>query len=62
MLKTDRERLEQKNYESDCHIICLQETKCEMFDWRFIGTFCPKRFDHFAFSPSVGASGGILVI
>jgi exonuclease III len=48
--------------ESDCHLICLQETKCENFDWRFIRTFCPKRFDSFAFSPSVGASGGILVI
>jgi hypothetical protein len=33
-----------------------------MFDWRFLRTFCPKRFDNFAYSPSVGASGGILVI
>jgi exonuclease III len=48
--------------ESGCHIVCLQETKCESFDWRLIRTFCPKRFDSFAFSPSVGASGGILVI
>jgi exonuclease III len=50
-----------KIYESDSDIICLQETKCENFDWRLIRTFFPK-FDNFVFSPSVGASGGILVI
>ena len=27
-----------------------------------IKSFCPKRFDSFAFSPSLGASGGILVV
>jgi hypothetical protein len=43
-------------------VICLQETKCEFFDQRFIRKFCPKRFDSFAYSPSVGASGGILVL
>ena len=48
--------------ESKCSIICLQETKCENFDIRIIRSFCPRRFDQFAFSPSVGASGGILVI
>ena len=48
--------------ESHCSIICLQETKCEQFDIRKIRSFCPRRFDHFAFSPSEGASGGILVI
>ena len=42
--------------------MCLQETKCEEFDIRTIRTFCPRRFDRFAFAPSVGASGGILVI
>jgi exonuclease III len=48
--------------ESKCDVICLQETKCESFDWSLIRKFCPKRFDNFAFSPSVGASGGIIVI
>jgi exonuclease III len=28
---------------SDCHIICLQETKYDMFHWRLIRTFCPKK-------------------
>ena len=48
--------------ESQCAIICLEETKCESFDHSFIRTFCPKRFDRFVFSPSVGASGGIIVL
>ena len=48
--------------ESRCSIICLQETKCDTFDIRMIRSFCPRRFDQFAFSPSVGASGGILII
>ena len=28
--------------ESDCDIICLQETKCESFDWRLLRKFCQK--------------------
>jgi exonuclease III len=48
--------------ESNCSVICLQETKCENFDHSFIRSFCPKRFDQFVFSPSVGASGGIIVL
>jgi hypothetical protein len=48
--------------ESNCAIICLQETKCESFEHSFIRTFCPKRFDRFAFVPSIGASGGIIVL
>ena len=32
------------------------------FDVREIKSFCPKHFDTFAFAPSVGASGGILVV
>jgi hypothetical protein len=48
--------------ESNCSIICLQETKCQSFDHSFIRSFCPKRFDRFAFSPSIGASGGIIVL
>jgi hypothetical protein len=48
--------------ESNCAVICLQETKCESFDHSFIRSFCPKRFDRFAFSPSIGASGGLIVL
>ena len=48
--------------ESNCSIVCLQETKCESFDLKFIRQFCPRRFDNFAFAPSHGASGGILVV
>jgi exonuclease III len=48
--------------ESECYIVCFQETKCENFDWRLIRKFCPKRFDNFVFSPSLGASGGLLII
>ena len=47
---------------SGCSVLCIQETKRESFDLAFIKTFCPKRFDKFVFAPSVGASGGIIVI
>lgn len=47
--------------ESEANIFCLQETKRENFDFRYIRNFAPKRFDHFDFCPSNGASGGILV-
>src|SRR3954469_22123726 len=48
--------------ESNCAVICLQETKCESFDHSFIRSFRPKRFDQFIFSPSLGAFGGIIVL
>jgi hypothetical protein len=47
--------------ESCANIFYLQETKREDIDLQFICNFAPKRFDKFEFSPSVGASGGILV-
>jgi hypothetical protein len=47
--------------ESNCEISCFQETKKESFDSSFIKNFAPERFDKFIFSPSHGASGGILV-
>lgn len=40
---------------------CLQETKKESFDTAYVKKLAPKHFDSFSFSPSVGASGGILV-
>jgi exonuclease III len=48
--------------ESGCDIICLQETKRELFDLTYIKKFCPKRFNKFEFVPSVGASGGLIII
>lgn len=33
-----------------------------MFDRAFIKLLCPKRFDQFAFVPSHGASGGLLIV
>ena len=47
--------------ESNCSIYCIQETKRENFDHSFIRKFAPKRFDQFAYSPSQGNSGGILI-
>jgi exonuclease III len=59
----DRQRsVRAKIEECSCDIVCLQETKCDSVDWRFIHKFAPKRFDNFTFSPSVGASGGMIVL
>lgn len=55
-------KVREKMEESKCAVLCLQETKKESFDRKFIKGFCPCRFDNFAYSPSVGASGGILVV
>ena len=44
--------------ESACSVVCLQETKREHFEMSFIRKFAPRRFDHFDYIPSVGASGG----
>lgn len=54
--------LRNKIDESNCSIICLQETKKEQFDHSFIRKCCPRRFDKFEFVPSAGASGGIIII
>ena len=53
--------LGQKIEESACAILCLQETKREDFDATYIRNFCPNRLDKFAFLPSIGASGGLLI-
>ena len=47
---------------SGCSVIGLQETKRATFDLAFVKLFCPKIFDTFTFAPSMGASGGILVV
>ena len=51
--------LRQKIDESDCNIMCLQETKRETFDTTYLKKFCPSRINNFAFLPSVGASCGL---
>jgi len=48
--------------ESSCSVICLQETKREHFDISYIRKFAPRHFDRFDYVPSLGASGGILVV
>ncbi|KAJ1257303.1 hypothetical protein BS78_K109800 [Paspalum vaginatum] len=54
--------LRQKIEESACAIVCIQGNKRESFDMRYIRQFAPNRFDAFDFIPSVGSSGGILMI
>jgi exonuclease III len=48
--------------ESNASIICLQETKRMEIDVNDVKKFAPKRFDKFAYVPSDGASGGLLVL
>lgn len=47
--------------ESSCAVVCLQETKREVFDLSYVKKFCPRRIDKFVFVPSRGASGGMFV-
>lgn len=47
---------------NNCDVLCLQETKCETFDISYLRNFCPASFDSFVFLPSVGASGGSIVV
>jgi exonuclease III len=54
--------LSNKIEESGCDIVCLQETKREHFDLKYIKNFCPKKLNKFVFLPLVGASGGIVII
>jgi exonuclease III len=48
--------------ESACDIICLQETKREFFDSNYVKNFFPVQFDNFEFIPSIGASGGSIIV
>jgi exonuclease III len=54
--------LASKISESNCDIVCLQETKRELFDIQYLRNFCPKKFNKFEYMPSVGASGGLIII
>lgn len=42
-----------KIMESNCDIVCLQETKRELFDLAYLKIFCPSSFNSFEFLPSV---------
>ena len=46
-----------KVLESNCDIVCFQETKKDSFDVSFIRKLLPVAFDDFLFVPSVGALG-----
>jgi exonuclease III len=49
--------------ETNCDIICLQqETKKETFDHAYLKNFCQPDLDSFYFIPSIGSSGGSIVI
>ena len=48
--------------ESACAVFCLQETKRQDCDSAFVRNLAPRCFDIFDFIPSIGASGGILLV
>ena len=54
--------IRQKVEESAAGVVCIQETKRELFGSRYLKQFCPKRLNKFDYQPSVGASGGLLVV
>jgi exonuclease III len=47
--------------ESDCAIFCIQETKMQSIDMLAFKKPVPKHFNKFEYSPSIGASRGILM-
>jgi exonuclease III len=51
-----------KVIEACCDVICFLETKRSFFDATFLRNVCPAVFDQYVYLPSIGASGGILVI
>jgi exonuclease III len=51
-----------KILESGCDIVFLQETMRDHFDITYLNFFCPAIFDCFSFTPSIGASGGTIII
>jgi hypothetical protein len=52
--------LRDKIRDIQCDIICIQETKRDLFDLSYIRNFCPSPFDSFEYLPPLGASGGII--
>jgi exonuclease III len=54
--------LASKISESNCDIVCLQETKRGLFDNQYLRNFCPKKFNKFEYLHSESASGGLIII
>jgi exonuclease III len=54
--------IKQRVEECNCNIICLQETKREHFELSYLRNFCHKKFNKYAFTPSIGSSGSIITI
>jgi hypothetical protein len=48
--------------ESSCVAFYSQEKKRTTIDISYLIFFCPRRFNQFAYSPSDGASGGLLTV
>jgi exonuclease III len=48
--------------ESNCAIVCLQETKHTSFDNMYLRMFYLRHLDTFAVCPSPGAFGGLITI
>ena len=53
--------VKEKIEESVAVVYCIQETKRTSFDPFFVKKFAPRRFNKFVYSPSRGASGGIIM-
>jgi exonuclease III len=49
--------IRQRINESNCNIMCFQETKREHFDLAYLKNFCPRRFNQFAYAPSMVVLG-----
>ena len=60
--RTRWDDLRDKIDESKCGIICLQETKKDVFDQYYLRNFSHRRFNQYAYTPSVGLSGGLITI
>ena len=58
---TKWDSIRNKITESGCDILCLQEMKKASINSHFLKKICPTTFDSFAYIPSRGASGGMLV-
>jgi hypothetical protein len=53
--------LSNKIEESGCDIVCLQETKREHFDLKYIKNFCPKKLNKFLSSLRLVLLGVLLL-
>jgi exonuclease III len=61
-LKGKSNAIKSKVMESNRDVLCLQETKRQQFDDAYIKQFCTPQLDMFTFLPSIGSSGGCIII